>query len=408
MTQAAPAESRTDLVAALRGRRAELEQAILTRIFALADPSGNEESQYVEGLRRAAGSALEYGLTAIELGAERAGSPPPVLLAQARLAARMGIGLEIVLRRYFAGYALLADYVIDEAKRRKLADTALLQQITRDHAALFDLVLIAVSDEYRREAEERRRNSGQRRFARVERLLAGELVDVSGVLYDFEAHHLGLIAFGAGAADSVTALAAALDRRPLSIEAGEELLWVWLGGRRPMDPEAIAGALDALDGGTVSFAIGEPARGLDGWRLTHHQARSAWSVACRRSDQRFTRYADVALLAAAGQDEVLMRTLDELYLTPLREKRERGTVLLETLRTYYRTDRSITATAATLRVTRQTVRSRLCSVEKLIGRPLTRCALEMEVALRLDVIHGTPLRGWPLRPLPQAVNVQIG
>ena len=53
----------------------------------------------------------------------------------------------------------------------------------------------------------------------------------------------------------------------------------------------------------VSSAIGEPGKGLDGWRLTHRQAQAAMRIALRRP-QRLTRYADVALLAVADWYEM--------------------------------------------------------------------------------------------------------
>jgi hypothetical protein len=41
----------------------------------------------------------------------------PILLVQARLAARSDVSLDIVLRRYFAGYSLLGDFLVGEADR---------------------------------------------------------------------------------------------------------------------------------------------------------------------------------------------------------------------------------------------------------------------------------------------------
>lgn len=64
-----------DLHLRLRARRAEIEDAVLTRVFAVSDPSEAFGFEYGEGLRAAVGTALDYGFVAIELGEDR--SPPP-------------------------------------------------------------------------------------------------------------------------------------------------------------------------------------------------------------------------------------------------------------------------------------------------------------------------------------------
>src|SRR6187397_1897249 len=111
------AHARAHLAPRLRDRRGETEKALLTRVYGIADTSGIGDPEYAEGLRVAISTALEYGLTAIERGDDLPLPTPPVLLIQARTAARIGISLDTVLRRYFAGYALLGDYLIEEAGR---------------------------------------------------------------------------------------------------------------------------------------------------------------------------------------------------------------------------------------------------------------------------------------------------
>ena len=374
---------RTDLAGRLRDRRHELEQAVTTRILALAEPSNLKELQYVEGLKMAAAKAIDYGLTAVECGPERSEGAPPILLSQARLAARLDIGLEMVLRRYFAGYALLADFVVDGVEEEHLTDKALLRQLMRDLAAVFDALVLSVSEEYQREAEEMRLRSSRWRAVPLQRLIAGEMIDTGDIPYDFGGHHLGLALYGRDPARQLGRLAAALDRRPLSADFDEEVLWCWLGGRRPVDPDVVCAAFRETVTDEVCLATGEPGRGLEGWRLSHRQARAAWDVARQRRDAKLTRYADVAVVSAARHDEVLLRTLQDLYLAPLEEEGDRSAALRATLRTYLGSERSLTSTAAVLRVTRQTVRNRLRVVEERLGRPLEKCALEVDLALRL-------------------------
>jgi sugar diacid utilization regulator len=142
----------------------------------------------------------------------------------------------------------------------------------------------------------------------------------------------------------------------------------------------------------VSLAIGEPARGINGWRRTHRQALAAMPVA-QRGDRRIIRYADVALLASALQDDVLAASLQDLYLDPLTSEQDGGEALCQTLRAYFDAGRQVAATAASLRVSRQTVSARLRVAEDRIGLRLETCAAELETAFQLrDLGSGSPVR----------------
>src|SRR4051794_73212 len=85
----------------LHARRDEIEQAILARVYAVADSTDVADPEYAEGLRGAVSAALDYGLCALELNEEHPPSVPSAVLDQARLAARNRVSLDTVLRRYF-------------------------------------------------------------------------------------------------------------------------------------------------------------------------------------------------------------------------------------------------------------------------------------------------------------------
>lgn len=384
MLRDSPSQARAALFARLQARRPEIEQATLTRIYSVSDPSEATDPEYAEGLRAAVSAALDYGFTGIERGEERASPLPAVLLIQARLAARNSITLDTVLRRYFAGYTLLGDFLMQEAEAGDLLGAAALKRVLRAHAALFDRLIVAVTDEYTREAEARLDTAEQRRAERIERLLAGELLDTFELQYDIDAYHLGAIAAGLGAAEAIRDLAKALDRRLLLIRRGEGTVWAWLGGRRTLDVKDLERLVSQKSRpAQVSLAIGEPGQGLAGWRLTHQQARAALPIALR-SPQSFIRYADVALLASMLQDDVLATSMRELYLAPLSNERDGGTVLRQTLRAYFTAERNVSSAAAALGVSRQTVINRLRVIEERLTRPLGNCAAEMDAALRLE------------------------
>jgi DNA-binding PucR family transcriptional regulator len=90
------------------------------------------------------------------------------------------------------------------------------------------------------------------------------------------------------------------------------------------------------------------------------------------------------------QDDLLATSLRQLYLEPLAEERDGGETLRETLRAYFAAERNVSSAAAALSVNRHTVTSRLRTIEKRLGRPLSTCATEIDAALRLeDLGHPT-------------------
>lgn len=304
------------------------------------------------------------------------------MLVQARIASRNGIGLDTVLRRYFAGYALLGDFIIEETENHRFLGGEELKRLLRAQASIFDRLLAEVSEEHGRESETRPGPAEERRTELVERLLHGEPIDAQELGYDLEATHTALVATGPGATEVVRELAVRLDRRLLLVQPDEQTAWAWLGGRRAVDPQELERlATGALPPQAV-LALGESGEGIAGWRLTHRQARAALPIAQHRPTA-FARYGDVALLASIVNDDMLVTSLRELYLVPLEDERDGGRAARETLRAYFTTGRNVSSAAAALKVSRQTVTSRLRAIEEKLGRAIEDCATEIEVAMHL-------------------------
>ncbi|HEX5713851.1 MAG TPA: helix-turn-helix domain-containing protein [Solirubrobacterales bacterium] len=371
-------EMRRGLVARLRERRGEIEQAALTRVSAISDPKETADPEYMQGLRLTVGAAIGYGIDALEGSEDRAPPIPTTLLSQARLAARNRVPLETVLRRYFAGYTMLGDFVIEEAERAGISRGSSLKRVLRVQAALFEQVVAAVSEEYGREVEWP--DSAEERRARcVRRLLAGELLDAPELPYELNEYHLGAVATGRGGAEALKDIAKALDRRLLTVNQENDTLWAWFGARRPFDPEQLAELSRwGLPAG-MRLAIGEPGEGLTGWRLSHRQALAALPVA-QRTGCKFARYGDEALLAATLQDDLLIASLCRLYLDPLEDERDGGATLRATLCAYFASGRNSSSAASRLGVSDRTVANRLRTVEARLGR---QPGIDMEIALRL-------------------------
>jgi hypothetical protein len=141
---------RLEVRARLPARHPEIEQAVLTRVFAVPEPTEVLDPEYLEGLCSAVPVALDYGIAAIEHGAERSPPIPAALLIQARLAAQHGVRLDTVMRRYLVGHTLLVDFLIEAADGLSGSD---MFQLLRTQAAAFERLIAVVIEEYTRESE---------------------------------------------------------------------------------------------------------------------------------------------------------------------------------------------------------------------------------------------------------------
>jgi hypothetical protein len=376
------AEARIALAEQLRERRSPLEKAVLGRVRAISDPAEGADPTYVDGVGQAVSAALTYGIAGIEQGERSLAEVPVALLAQARLAVRNSVGLDTVLRRYQAGYALMADSVIDEAFKCRAPHGANLRVLMRAQAAAFDRLLAAVAEEYRLEERNLRGSAEARLRERIKRLLDGEALEASGLGYDLGGSHIGIAGAGPNAVRAIRELSGAVDAHLLIVQNGESSVWAWLGCREGLDPQELLSKGRHQDREGVALALGEPGEMFAGWTLTHRQALAALPVALRRRGD-IVRYADVAMLASALKDDVLRASLHSLYLAPLEQDHDGGERDRETLRAYFAGARNISAAAAALGMNRHTVASRLRSIEERLGWQLQSCATDLEAALNL-------------------------
>jgi PucR C-terminal helix-turn-helix domain/GGDEF-like domain len=340
-------------------------------------------------LRQAVAAAVDHVLEGIERGAESAGVIPAKVISQARRAARAGVSLDTVIRNYVAAYTLVETFIVEEAERSEdSGEGGPLRGILGARASLIERLLTGITGAYGDELQRAERSPERRRTQLVHALLAGQAVDPAELDHNLDEWHLAVIAAGAAAPQAVRSMAGALDGRLLSVAHGAESVWTWLSGRRRLTATDIERWLSTQAHPDVVLAVGEPGRGIDGWRLTHRQAQAALLVALHRPrPQRLTRYADVALLASALRDDVLARSLIEIFLSPLDGQRDGGAASRETLRAYFASGHNIKVAAAALGVERRTVAYRLQKAEECLGRRLDTHHAELDVALNLEVLY---------------------
>jgi hypothetical protein len=379
------AEVRLELSVRLRRRQREIEKAVLDRIVEVEIPEAAADAQYVVGVRGAVEEAVDYALSGIETGEVPTSAVPLAASAQARRAARNEVPLDTVLRRYHAGDRVLSEVILGEA--HDLPCEA-LQDILRDHGPLVDHLTAGIATEYMHEVERISRTPEQRLSGQVKKLLAGASGSGVEIDYPLEGWHTGVIVRGSKADRIILRIGNALGRRVLSVPAGDpDTFWSWLGGPRPLKTGDVDALLTKEIPEGASLALGEPRKGLDGWRLTHREAQIALRVALYRP-RRITKCRDVLLQAAMVQDQHVAAALIATYLLPLEGRAEHGQVLRRTLRTYFKTGQNAASTAIALKIGRHTVERHLRTVELRVGQNLDACGTQIQVALWAEELMG--------------------
>lgn len=379
-----PEAIRAKLAAQLREKAPEIEKAIFTRIRQLSEPVGEGDPAYVDGLQKAVAEAVHYGLECIERGREWSAPIPPGAIRQARRAARGGVRLDTVLRRYAAGNKLLEDFLVAEADD---VPGQVLRQILKDQGPQVDRLMESVAIAYGTELERTRRSSVEQFADRILHLLSDDDLECpSDLSYGFEIWHVGMILVGRGADATTRVLAERLGYRLLHIERDHETVWAWLGStQKPVRSNLKCSLMDNLPT-EVSLAVGEPRWGLCGWRLTHREAQIALQVMLQKP-RRFTQCRDVVLLAGISRDETLVRSLVDTYLAPLDRHGNSGPKLRDTLRAYFSAGGNAAAAGAALGVGRHTVQRRIRTIEQILGQLLHTCQAELQVALQLAELN---------------------
>jgi len=272
--------------------------------------------------------------------------------------------------------------LVEEADGGERLPAADLKALLASSSTAFDRLILAISDEHTSEAG--RRSADPRewsRVERVERLLAGEFLSSELLDYPLDGWHVALVMESPEAGEVIRAVAADTDRLLLTVEPRAGTLWAWLGGRSLMDSAEVAKRLHSGQA-EMKTAVGEPGRGIEGWRFSHRQALAVLPLAEGRPVA-LARYEEKGVLASIQRDQVLVESLRRRYLEPLSGGGESGEALRETVAAYLAAECSTSSAASALRVHRQTVSSRLRSVEDRLGKSIAECALELSLALML-------------------------
>jgi DNA-binding PucR family transcriptional regulator len=228
------------------------------------------------------------------------------------------------------------------------------------------------------------------RLRAVTGLLQGDLDPIMAersISYRLDASHIGYTLWDASGADRVCleTVAAELGARTghwqhLTVRSDSGTLNGWLSCRAGSLQPALHG-MEPPPG--IQVAFGSAHWGLSGFRLTYREALEAKRVSRAIGGQPLMMYDDIGVLALASRDTELACAFVEVHLGSLGADDEKSRSLRETLRVFLQERGSPAATAARLRLHRNTVVKRIEKIEESLDTPIDRGSLNLRVALEL-------------------------
>lgn len=325
---------------------------------------------------------------------------PAEAAALVRAYVRRRIPLKVVLRAYQIGHAELWRawmQIVHAGGHDPATEVDLLDDSSVVLFRFMDRLTTEVIEAYEREHSQWTRSTTAVREEAVRAVLAEQPLVIEDVQrdlgHDVRAMQVGVVLWSTGQATPAETLQGAWrdlsNRGPshssTAVMAGSRVLWGWLAIDAEQVEEAVAALAAWQPDAGLGAAIGEPAAGLAGFRISHYQALQARRVAEAGAEPPagMVAYSDVAVPALITADPLLGLAFVRRELGPLAEETGVAVRLRETLAAYFAEGESPAATGRRLDVHVNTVLYRLRQVEELLGfAPATR-RLELQLALLL-------------------------
>jgi DNA-binding PucR family transcriptional regulator len=338
---------------------------------------------------------FEQGLEDADLEA------PAAAVEYARRLAQRGVPTNALLRAYRLGQAGFVQRMLHGIAAEPLKPEVVVEASMELSATTFtyiDRLSEQVFAAYQQERDRWMRNRGAVRSARAMSVLASGAADIGeaekALGYPLRQSHRGVVVWaddGTPDVDRLTRLERVIgqlaeyyrsERAPLVIAPDESTIWAWL----PMSsktPAAVRSAPVVTDAG-IWIALGSSAPGVDGFWLSHRQARQAQIVAMAADAghrARITESEQAGLVALMVSDLDAVRSWVSHALGPLAVDVEGNARLRDTVRAFLSSGGSYTAAAQELLLHKNTVQYRIRKAEETRGRPLSDGRLDVEVAL---------------------------
>jgi hypothetical protein len=392
-----------DLVASVAGTVGERLPAVtgdIQHVIEEAIPA-LQHQQFAALLEASIGENVDVALQIMTgAAAPEAVAAPAAAVDYARRLARYDVPATALIRAYRVGQARFLRHCIEELLRQSPGDhleglAALrMAETTADY---IDNVVEQVLTIYAEARDTLLRDHSAVRAMRIREVLRGDPFDVAATEraldYRLDQHHLAMVLW-VGASHGTDSLplirrfvgtlghALTLSTPPLIAPADEGSAWVWLPTKASLAGTSEM-AMAAKAEPAVAVALGEPARGIDGFRRSHRQAASAHAVAVAAAGRRppVTAFVDIAPIAMLCADLESARDWIHETLGDLAVDSTRNEGLRETARVFLQTGGSYTTTADQLFLHRNTAQYRVRKAEEVRGRPLREGRLDVELAL---------------------------
>jgi len=402
-------ETRVAQLVASVGAALNADLAGLTRQIRLRLSTEIEDLRGDERILQLLGSSIEGNVDTIlhmfqhGIGIDRV-EPPTAAVEYARRLAQRGVPVNALVRAYWLGQDTLLRRSLGEVRRQgsdpEVASLA-GQRIVEITFGYIDWMSQRVVISYENERDQWLQNRNAVRAARTRELLAGDSVDMAAAEaalgYRLAQRHVGIVVWTrirASGEDELSPLERFVIRlaervscpvRPLFVPCDDSSAWAWLpiGRCAGIEPEVIR--LSAGSGGRVMVAVGEPAQGIDGFRITHTQAVQTQAVALLGGAcaPQVTMFGQVGVAALLSADVEAARAWVSQVLGPLATDDDHCARLRETLRVFLATGGSYTASAAELAMHKNSVKYRVEKAGQERGRPIRGDRLEVELALHV-------------------------
>ncbi len=392
------------LAAELRVSAPELSTAVVSDIRVRFPELFPTEDDFEEN-RASSEAVIAQFAELIEDGREpREAEVPAVGIAYVREGVRRGTPLAAFLRSLRLGHAAAWKAILAQLEQRSDDRDQLAAAADLASAWMFayvDVLSSFAEETYTQERERWLRTSAALQRDTIDAILGERDVDVAAASrrlgYELEREHVGIVGWYDAAEegrDTIAALEATIGElarrlgceRPLSEPIGLLAVAAWVASRSGFDAGALDGLrLDTSLGPGARLALGEPARGISGFRDSHRQALQARRVAtlAARPPGTVTRYRRVALSAMATSDMEQARAFVERELAGLIGSDDASARLIATLQIFLEEGSSHSRASRRLGIHENTVRYRIKQAEELLGRSVEERTLELRVALAL-------------------------
>lgn len=185
---------------------------------------------------------------------------------------------------------------------------------------------------------------------------------------------------------------------PVVVSPGGRDLWCWLATRSMPDLSGLHECSPWLAEQEIMVAVGTPAEGIEGFRLSYREAQDAQMIALQASVTRpLTLFSEVELLSLLSGSPDAARRFTVRTLGELADQSDAAARLRDTLRALLSSG-SVEDASQILSVHKNTVRYRVSQAEQIIGHSVSKASTELELALRYFDMFMTRPRPAPERP----------